>query len=585
MSKISWNSLLASPAMFGAALIASAAVAAEAPVTTQVSQAASDLSASIEIDAQSAVEVEPRLELAQAIESAPSVSSLDEVESFDQLNQYSREGRGTVTSATNQVTSVSQLSDVQPTDWAFQALQSLVERYGCIAGYPDGTYRGNRAMTRYEFAAGLNACMDRMNELIVTAVADFATKEDLAILERLQEEFRVELTALRGRVDSLEGRIAFLEETQFSTTTKLTGEAIMALSGASSFNDGNINSESEIVFQGRVRLNFNTSFNGEDLLITRLQAGNASTFGGFPEGTQTYQVFGDTGNTFVLDTLQYQFQAGERARIYVTANAGIWDDMANTLNPYFEDFDGGSGSLSAFAQRNPIYRLGGGAGIGMNYDFTDNFQVTLGYLAGNAGDPSDGEGLFNGNYSTLAQLTYTSDDSRFGIGLTYNNAYFNAGQFAFDNAGFGGGFAGTAVANLVPKLDPVSTNSGGVQSYYQFSPGFALTGFVGYTNVRSTTDDSFDNADIWYYALGAAFPDLGKEGSLGGIFFGAQPYITDIDDDSVSTDAPLHLEMFYKYQLTDFISITPGFIWQFNPNQDSDNDDSVIGTLRTTFLF
>ena len=45
-----------------------------------------------------------------------------------------------------QVTSVSQLSDVQPTDWAFQALQSLVERYGCIAGYPDGTYRGNRAL-------------------------------------------------------------------------------------------------------------------------------------------------------------------------------------------------------------------------------------------------------------------------------------------------------------------------------------------------------------------------------------------------------------------------------------------------------
>ncbi|MBP0001918.1 MAG: S-layer homology domain-containing protein, partial [Cyanobacteria bacterium SID2] len=43
----------------------------------------------------------------------------------------------------DQVTSVSQFSDVQPTDWAFQALQSLVERYGCIAGYPDGTYRGN----------------------------------------------------------------------------------------------------------------------------------------------------------------------------------------------------------------------------------------------------------------------------------------------------------------------------------------------------------------------------------------------------------------------------------------------------------
>lgn len=50
----------------------------------------------------------------------------------------------------SQVTSVSQFSDVQPTDWALLALQSLVERYGCIAGYPNSIYRGNRTITRYE---------------------------------------------------------------------------------------------------------------------------------------------------------------------------------------------------------------------------------------------------------------------------------------------------------------------------------------------------------------------------------------------------------------------------------------------------
>lgn len=86
-----------------------------------------------------------------------------------------------------QVTSVSQLSDVRPTDWAFQALQSLVESYGCIAGYPDGTFRGNRAMTRYEFAAGLNACLNKVNELIKSATTNLATKEDLTKLQRLQE--------------------------------------------------------------------------------------------------------------------------------------------------------------------------------------------------------------------------------------------------------------------------------------------------------------------------------------------------------------------------------------------------------------
>jgi hypothetical protein len=131
-----------------------------------------------------------------------------------------------------QVTSVSQFSDVQPTDWAFQALQSLVERYGCIAGYPNSTYRGNRALTRYEFAAGLNACLDRVNELIATATADLVSKQDLATLQRLQEEYSAELATLRGRVDGLEARTSELEANQFSTTTKLVGEAIFNISDA-----------------------------------------------------------------------------------------------------------------------------------------------------------------------------------------------------------------------------------------------------------------------------------------------------------------------------------------------------------------
>ncbi|MFN6382753.1 MAG: iron uptake porin, partial [Pseudanabaena sp.] len=101
------------------------------------------------------------------------------------------------------VTSVSQLSDVRPTDWAFTALQSLVERYGCIAGYPDSTFRGRQATSRYEFAAGLNACLDKINEIISAGLADKVSKEDLATLQKLQEEFAAELATLRGRVDAL----------------------------------------------------------------------------------------------------------------------------------------------------------------------------------------------------------------------------------------------------------------------------------------------------------------------------------------------------------------------------------------------
>lgn len=109
-------------------------------------------------------------------------------------------------------------------------MQSLVERYGCIAGYPGRTYRGNRALTRHEFAAGLNACLDRVNELIAASTSDLVRKEDLATLQQLQTQFAAELAALRGRVDSLEARSTILEK-QFSTTAKLTGEAIFSVAG------------------------------------------------------------------------------------------------------------------------------------------------------------------------------------------------------------------------------------------------------------------------------------------------------------------------------------------------------------------
>jgi len=162
-----------------------------------------------------------------------------------------------------QVTSVSQLTDVRPTDWAFQALQSLVERYGCIAGYPNRTYRGNQAMTRYEFAAGLNACLDRVNELIAASTSDLVKKEDLDTIRKLQEEFAAELATLRGRVDALEARTTTLEKQQFSTTAKLEGEAVFGVAGVISGDDADGNrAPRNFVLGYRSRLNINASFNG-----------------------------------------------------------------------------------------------------------------------------------------------------------------------------------------------------------------------------------------------------------------------------------------------------------------------------------
>ncbi|NET00633.1 MAG: iron uptake porin [Sphaerospermopsis sp. SIO1G1] len=466
----------------------------------------------------------------------------------------------------SQVTSVSQFSDVQPTDWAFQALQSLVERYGCIAGYPNGTYRGNRALTRYEFAAGLNACLDRVNELIATATSSIITQQDLATLQRLQEEFSAELATLRGRVDALEARTAELEANQFSTTTKLQGEVVGVFSDVLA--GDNINN-TNTTFGARARVEFVTSFTGQDTLFTRLESNNISTPDlGTPEGNLFFA--GDSTNNVVLGTLWYGFPLGEKTNVIAIAQGGAADDVTNTVNIF--DGDGGSGALSTFGVRNPIYSQMDGAGLGITHQFSNNIALSLGYLSPTANDPSDKNGLFNGPYGAMAQLTITPSDST-AIAFTYINSYNSPLSTGSNAATFDG------------RTDAFSSNSYGVQASIGIGEKFVIGGWAGYTNSEFIT--SGGDVDVWNYAVTLGFPDLGKEGNLAGIIVGIEPRVTSssvvgLDEDQ---DTSYHIEAFYEYKVSDNISITPGVIWLTAPNHNDNNDDVVIGALRTTFSF
>lgn len=618
MRKILLNSLFTSPAILGAALVMSSsafaaqksevaglstieigtqsgAIAPLAEVKSLATEKTAEvakpqLQASAEFSPAKSVVVAEPVKVAQAateVQTAPSVDSLD------QINRYSREGR-TANSA-GQVTSVSQLSDVRPTDWAFQALQSLVERYGCIAGYPDRTYRGNRALTRYEFAAGLNACLNRVNELIAASTADLVKKEDLATLQKLQEQFAAELATLRGRVDALEARTSTLEKQQFSTTTKLAGEAIFALTDEFGVRGTGGNNT---VFQDRVRLALNTSFTGKDLLVTRIAAGNAGTFalpaGSGAEGIQTFN-FGNTGgNQSFIDWVAYYFPLGDNLRFYIPAVSGLHYDYVPTVSPALDAADGGTGPLSVFAQRNPIYLIGGGSGIGATYNLGNRFQLSAGYLADNstgtqttfgANNPSAKNGLFNGSYSALGQITFSPSEA-LQIGLTYVNAYRRGAIF---DGGSAVPSSGTFFANRSNFGTGASqVNAYGAEVAFKLSPGIVLNAFGSYVNA-DFVDDGAGTRNIWTYGVGLAFPDFGKKGNLLGFMAGAEPYLGNPTAAQraigISNSTPIHLEGFYKYQLNDNISITPGVIWVINPGQNSSNDDIVIGTLRTTFTF
>lgn len=597
-----WNSLLASPAVFGAILVVSVTMPASgSPLLAQEKSATPAVTqGSLEGRATTSSAALLKPQVANTTQLADnSLNNSQVMPLASEANSAAETPSAEGNNALSQVTSVTQLADVQPTDWAFQALQSLVERYGCIAGYPDGTYRGNRALTRYEFAAGLNACLDRVNELITTATAELVNREDLATLQRLQEEFAAELATLRGRVDSLEAVTAELEANQFSTTTQLAGEVVFGLAGIVSGDDVEGNElDNSTVFVDRARLELNTSFTGRDLLFTRLATGNFagfSTVTGTGEGELAFTQ--DEDNDLGLEVLLYSFPLTEQTEVVVGASGTAFDDFASTVN--ILDGDGGAGALSAFGTRNPIYYLGDGAGLGIRQQLGDRFELSLGYLASEANDPIEGSGLFNGPYSALAQVVIKPTE-RLNIGLTYIYGY-NA-----DDTGTGSG-RGTFARfddeffedNLgIPAVDvPTSTNAYGVELSWQLSDRFVLGGWVGYTNTRllSTVGGLFDRGslDIWNYAVTLAFPDLGREGNLLGFVVGMEPKVTnstiasinpdiDVDEDE---DTSLHIEGFYQFQLTENIAITPGVIWITAPGFNNNNDDIVIGAIRTTFTF
>ena len=496
-----------------------------------------------------------------------------------------------------QVTNVNQLRDVSPTDWAYEALRSLVDRYGCIVGYPNQTYRGSQSLTRYEFAAGLNSCLNQIERLIASNAGP--TEEDLETIRRLSEEFEAELATLGGRVDELESRTAILEDNQFSTTTKLQGEVAFQL--AEAYGD---DVDTEFVFTDKIRLQLVSSFTGKDKLFTRLTAGNIGNSFQDETGTREgrFAHDGPSGNDITIDRLHYQFPIGENLQITTMAVLGAHHFYAETFNSGLNTGGGATGALTRFGERNPIYRQGIGtstAGVGATYSFGDFLELSAGYIAPSASNPTQENGLFNGNFSALGQVTLKPIE-RLKVGATYVRSYDNDAAIADDGNAFRPAFlfggTGTNAGNLrgvgIAGV-PVATDSFGAQFQFDVTSKISLRGWGSYTdaNIVNDGDDNNGSADIWNYAAAVVVSDVIKEGNLAAVIVGAEPYLTAIDangddeDEAITNDVPIHVEALYKYQLNDNISITPGFIWLTAPNQNTDNDDVYIGTIRTTFTF
>lgn len=478
-----------------------------------------------------------------------------------------------------QIPSVSELSDVEPDDWAYQALRSLVERYGCLAGYPDGTFRGNRSLTRYEFAAGLNACLDRVLEL-ASSGAD--REEILRVFRPLEEEFAAELATLRGRVDDLEARTAKLESQQFSPTAILGGEAIFALTtgtGGSPPGDGDANP----TFTHLTRLGLVSSLTGRDRLRLELSSGNFASRGlSNPEAFNTDMALlsyqSDTDNQVRLDKLEYRFAAlGDRVVFTVRPVGFSLSSVLTANSPYF---DAGRGSLSRFAEASPLFKIGSlDAGAGFDWLVSDAVRLQVAYGTRNGNNPELGRGITGSDHSALGVQLLLKPAPTVLTGITYVNAYAENGRLDT--------FSGSFRADTASFLDaPAQINAVGGTLQWRMTSDLTFGTWGGWTFTDAIDSDGYATTNTYLFSLGYSDP-FDRDGDLLAFLVGQPPKLVSGTDLRLGKDpdTSLHFELFYRFGVTDNISITPGVFWITNPEHDRDNEDIFIGAIRTTFRF
>ncbi len=511
------------------------------------------------------------------------------------------------------ITSVQQMTDVKPTDWAYGALQNLTDKYQCISGYPDNTFRGRNTLTRFEFAAALNQCLEKFSAQMMAGGSDRISKADLATIQKLQDDFAAELKTLSARVDRIEGKVNTIEAQQFSTTTKLSGSVYFNITGASSADVrqetgvrattgvGAIAPKPNTTMSGLAWLTLNTSFTGKDQLVTQLGVGNGDSpynsyvSSGFFNTTGvpfTDQTAGAGANQFILRELSYTFPVMEKGTLVVGPRVNFYKyfDAIRFINPANSTFNSINSTLLTNAKR--------GAGAVFMTPM-GSFDFKLGYLAesnefgpgpGGAGAGSATQGLFGGNSALSTEIGYKPNDA-FAFRLLYSrtNAQANAaGQVG--GAGFTPSLPGLADDGAGGALTNGQSDIFTANFDWLMSKGFGLFGRygIGSTNLNKSTG-SVGSVTMQTFQVGMAFPDLFKEGAMGLLSFGMpfnytggkQYMVSGVGNGGTQYD----LEAAYSVPVSKNISLIPSAYLIFSPNNFSNNPTVFVGSMRMQFSF
>jgi hypothetical protein len=294
---------------------------------------------------------------------------------------------------------------------------------------------------------------------------------------------------------------------------------------------------------------------------------------------------------FYLSDLNYHFLITDKLAAMV-GTEGVYTSLAfrgpNRVESSF------TGPLSYFAQRNPILNIGfGRGGAALDWQFARRASLQAFYSTNIPGFFPNSLGG-QGHNTAGVQLALTPVDP-VDLAFYYINNYSPDGNLI----SFVGDEQLTARNPATGTTAPLQTNALGASVNWQINPRLTLGGWFGYTS--SYIPGASGRVETTNYMVYLNFPDLFRKGNVGGLYVGQPPKITSSTlpignnvPDTLNTGlgraggqpgTTTHVEAFYRWQVTDNISVTPGVIWTIQPGHTRDSDSFVTGVVRTTFAF
>ena len=279
-------------------------------------------------------------------------------------------------------------SDVTPDSWAYQAVSQLANA-GIVNGYPDGTFKGQNNITRYEMA-----------QMVAKAMAnqDRANAEQQAMINRLADEFSNELNNLGVRVARLEDRVG---------NVKVTGDARLRYQDAEQENSK---------FDARARLQFNAKVNDRTDAVVRVVAGDFE--------------FGDANadTSVKVDRAYVNHKFGER----VSVKAGRFGQMLGAGLAYDDTFDGAQ--FNAGNDKVNFQAAYGYAIEGVSANTKENSQLAVVNLNGKVGKHVNVGGFYTRVNGEDLKTTATATPAN----KAYKNIYGFNTDINFDKVWVGG---------------------------------------------------------------------------------------------------------------------------------------------------